>query len=104
MGPCKRTREGNIIPSCSNYNLDLTSTPKIDESGIQTRMETIYSTYNLDSDVVEFVINPSNDYTDLHGSLLHVAGQILSTKPVTSQTQDTQPSSSSTSGRGRGGT
>src|SRR5579885_962327 len=97
MGPCKRTREGNIIPSCSNYNLDLTSTPKIDESGVETRMETIYSTYNLDQDVVEFVINPSNDYTDLHGSLLYVAGQILGTKPASSQAAGTQ-SSTSTSG------
>ena len=56
--------------------LQTSSPPVIEDNGVESKLEKVFSTYSLDNKILDFVIPPSNFYTDLKSCTLVLQGAL----------------------------
>ena len=87
----KRKRDLPVAASSIPYPLDITSQPRLDDSGLETKWEKIFSTISAESGHVDFVLPPSNYFTDLAATILFVSGKLAKIKPAPAKTTASDP-------------
>ena len=75
----KKTKGELVAASLISPNLNLQEIPAVDETGYESTLEKVFSSYSLDSNTIEFLIQPSCHFTDLKNSLLFFAGHLKKT-------------------------